>query len=424
MIPPLSLPSHLPEPPASRLAVRVTKDALRQIRGGHPWVFDASITSLSHEGEPGELAVVFGERREFVAIGLYDPASPIRVRVLHHGRPTTIDAAFWRTRLDAALARRAELVASASTTGWRLIHGENDGLPGVVIDRYDTTLVAKIYSEAWYPHLGDVLAAAVAGCAGAGLDVDRVVVRLSRQLRQGDTHGLVDGMVVLGSEPDGPVEFLENGLRFGADVIAGQKTGHFLDQRENRALVATLAQDREVLDVFACTGGFSVHAASGGAVGVTSIDLSHRSLDVAAENMARNAGLPRVAASRHELEVADAFGAMSRRVEAGERYDLVIVDPPSFAHNQRDRPGALDAYRRLATLGVELTAPRGMFVQSSCSSRVTAPEFRELVSEVVTASGRRWELRAETGHAADHPVGFAQGAYLKTMFCRLEPRRA
>ena len=373
-------------------------------------MFDASITQQNHEGDPGDLAVVFGERREFVAIGLYDPASPIRIRLLHTGAPVTIDAAFWRERVDAALARRSELVTSAGTTGWRLLHGENDGFSGLVIDRYDGTLVVKIYSEAWYPHLADVLDAVLDVTAAAGLAVERVVVRLSRQLRGRESYGLEDGSAVFGTAPEGPVPFLENGLRFEADVVAGQKTGHFLDQRDNRALVAAMGQDRRVLDVFACTGGFSVHAASGGATEVRSVDLSRRSLATAERNMEANRGLPRVAACHHEIEVGDAFDVMERLVAEEERYDLVIVDPPSFAHNRDDRANALDAYRRLAALGIELTAPRGTYMQSSCSSRIDAAEFGTLVREAVAKSGRRSQLRAETGHGVDHPVTFPQGA--------------
>ena len=135
------------------MAVRVTRDAQRQIRAGHPWVFDRAITSVSHDGTAGDLAVVFDADRAFVAIGLYDPDSPIRVRVLHHGRPTPIDAAFWAQRLGTALAHRRPLEESGDTTGYRVVHGENDGLPGLVIDRYDDTYVAKIYTAAWLPHL-------------------------------------------------------------------------------------------------------------------------------------------------------------------------------------------------------------------------------------------------------------------------------
>lgn len=379
-------------------------------------MFESSIRSTSHDGAPGDLAVVFGERREFVAIGLWDPASPIRLRVLHAGRPMTVDGAFWRARLSTALGRRMPLLADPATTGLRLVHGENDELSGIVVDAYGSTAVVKVYSEAWFPHLGDVLDALIDAATGVGLDLDRVVVRLSRNVAAGDTHGFTSGRVVLGTEPDGPVEFLENGLTFEADVLGGQKTGHFLDQRDNRARVRDLADGRRVLDVFACTGGFSVHAAAGGATEVTSVDLSRRSLATAEANRVHNLHVPEVRRARHDVIVGDAFDVMEDLVRRRSTFDLVIVDPPSFAQRERDRAGAIEAYGRLAELGLRLVADGGVSVQSSCSSRVSNEEFDEVLAAAAAGSGRSVEVFARTGHALDHPIGFPQGGYLKTAF--------
>lgn len=415
----LHLPD-LPRPASSRLAVRLTPDALRQVRGGHPWVFDSSVRSVNREGAAGDLAVVFGDRREFAAIGLWDPESPIRLRVLHHGRPVTIDSGFWRSRWASALGRRAGLLADPATTGLRLLHGENDGLPGLVADAYDTTVVVKVYSSAWLPHLVDVLGALSEAAIGAGLGLDRIVVRLGRNVARGETHGLADGDVVLGDPPPGPVRFLENGLTFEADVIGGQKTGHFLDQRDNRARVRDLSAGRRVLDVFACTGGFSVHAAAGGATEVTSVDLSRRSLATASANFAHNTGDEAVRRARHDVIVGDAFEVMEDLRRRRRRFDLVIVDPPSFAPRERDRTGAVEAYGRLAELGIGLVEPGGTYVQSSCSSRVTIDEFRGAVLGAADRSARGLTVLDETTHAADHPVAFPHGAYLKTLFARVD----
>lgn len=418
----MRLPSDLPTPSSRRLAVKVTPDALRHIRGGHPWVFESSIRSVGHEGAPGDLAVVFGDRREFVAIGLWDPDSPIRLRILHQGSPNTIDGAFWRARFATALGRRAALVASPATTGFRLVHGENDAMSGLVADVYGSTVVVKLYSAAWFPLLPEVLDALVDSISLVGLEVDRVVLRLSRNVQGIAGSGLRDGLVVLGDDPSAPVEFLENGLRLEADVIGGQKTGHFLDQRENRARVRDLAAGRTVLDVFACTGGFSLHAAAGGATDVTSVDLSRRSLATAEANFAHNADDPAVAAVTHRSVVGDAFEIMDDLGARRRRFDLVVVDPPSFAQKEQDRPGAVDAYGRLAALGLDLVADGGTYVQSSCSSRVSVDEFRSAVLGAASRSGRRVEITEETTHAADHPVGFAQGAYLKTLFASVGRR--
>ena len=171
----------LPAPSDRRLAVRVTPDALRRLRGGHPWLFEGSIRSVSHEGAPGDLAVVFDDDRQFVAIGLFDPSSPIRVKVLHQGKPTTIDPAWFRARLDAAVGRRAPLAhpepGEPATTAYRVVHGENDGLPGLVVDRYGHVLVVKLYSTAWVPHL-----AVVVPILRELVPVSSIVLRLARSL--------------------------------------------------------------------------------------------------------------------------------------------------------------------------------------------------------------------------------------------------
>lgn len=397
----------------------MTPDAIRQIRGGHPWVFDASIQSQSREGAAGDLAVIFDDRRKFVAVGLWDPDSTVRIMVLHHGRPRSIDGAFFAERIDAALARREDLFSSRRTTAFRCVHGENDGLGGLIVDRYEATLVIKVYSAAWLVHLPEILLALQASFEQRGVDVDRVVLRLSRRVQSLDTFGLADGDVIAGDAGSAPVVFLENGLRFEADVVAGLKTGHFLDQRENRLLVKSMSNHRRVLDVFACTGGFSLHAAAGGADSVLSVDINRRALDAAERNFALNAELPMVARCDHRTLAGDAFAVMQGLRSAGEQFDMVIIDPPSFASKQRDRPGAMAAYGRLTELGVALTRPRGLLVQSSCSSRVSAGEFRSVVIEAADATGTAFSILNETEHATDHPVGFAHGAYLTTIVGRV-----
>ncbi|MCB0954622.1 MAG: class I SAM-dependent methyltransferase [Ilumatobacter sp.] len=400
----------LPRPATTRLAVRLTPDALRRVRGGHPWVFADSITSVSRDGAPGDLVVVFGPDRAFAAIGLWDPASPIRIKVLHQGKPVTVDRAFWVARLAAALAVRQPLLAAGDTTGYRVINGENDGFPGLVLDAYDRTLVLKLYSAAWVPHLADVLPA-----VEAALRPSAVVLRLARQLDPADLHGLEEGDALVGVPPDGPVLFHERGLVFEADVVRGQKTGHFLDQRDNRALAGALAAGGRVLDVFASTGGFTVHAAAGGATEVMAVDLSAPTLAVAERNVAHNAHRPEVAACRVRPVVADAFDEMERLGRRGERFDLVVVDPPSFAQRQQQVPRALAAYARLTELAVRLVRPGGALLQCSCSSRVGADQFHAGVARAAARAGRPLTELRRTAHAVDHPVTFPEGAYLKAV---------
>ncbi|MCX6032180.1 MAG: class I SAM-dependent rRNA methyltransferase, partial [Chloroflexi bacterium] len=395
-------------------------------------------------GKPGDLAVIFDDYRRFLAIGLYDPTSPMRVRVLHHGAPAEIDRAWLADKLAAAVAWRATLPESG-TTGYRLVHGENDGLPGLVMDRYEATLVVKLYSLAWTPWLADLRAALGevwrAGVIAKSVVCDEaishmegiasrtplamtaapaVVLRLSRELERQPEHlyGLTDGMMLAGPPPDGPVQFSENGLRFEADVLHGQKTGFFFDQRDNRARVEKLAAGRRTLNVFAYSGGFSLYAARGGASEVTSLDASAPALAAAERNFALNRHLPAVAAARHSVLVADAFTALADLRQRGQRYDLVIVDPPAFAKRESEVSAAVQTYGRLTGLALGVLAPGGTLVMSSCSSRVSAPAFFTAVNRAATQAG--WPLIEldRTGHAIDHPVLFPEGAYLKCLFAQ------
>lgn len=394
----------------SRVAVRVAPDALRHVRRGHPWVFDGSVVSVRPEGATGDLAVIFDEDRSFAAIGLYDPDSPLRVRVLHHGAPTPIDGGFWRDRLRDALERRRVLIERADTDAYRWVHGENDGLPGLVVDRYGSTLVVKLDTAAWFAHLDDVVDALVEVASP-----ERVVLRLARSVHPepGDPG---DGEVLRGPPLGGAVPFTERGLRFVADVAEGPKTGWFLDQRDNRARVRRRAEGARVLDVFCSTGGFGVSAAAGGADLVHGVDLSAPALAAAQRNFDRNQHLPAVRAARRQFSHGDAFEVMGALVADRRRFDLVVVDPPSFASRARQVPDALRAYRRLATLALQLVEPGGQLVQSSCSSRVDATMLQGAVSEAADDVGVALDGAIMTGHGADHPVGFAEGAYLDTLY--------
>ena len=413
----------LPPVPERRLAIRITPDALRQVRSGHRWIYDKAIVSNSDEAAPsGSLAVIFDADRKFAAIGLWDPTSPIRVRILHVGKPLQIDAAFWRDVVVTAFDKRVSLGAH-STTGWRLIHGENDAMSGIVVDRYASTLVCKVYSECWLPHLNQVLDA-LAQVA----EPSRIVLRLGRLAAAStavQNAGLVDGEVVFGDPVDGPVPFLENGLRFTADVLDGQKTGHFLDQRDNRQHIRSHVESLSkpsisVLDVFSCTGGFSVYAAAGGATFVHSVDIAAPAIATAKSNMALNDDV--VSSATHKVTIGDAFEVMAELGAGGQTFDVVVVDPPSFASNASERNGAIRAYRKLADLATVLVAPGGHLLQASCSSRVTEDDLVATVRAAVRTHGRTASREQIFGHAIDHPVEFAQGQYLKAIALDLPGR--
>ncbi len=377
-------------------------------------MFDHSIVAESFIAHAGDLAVVFDADRKFAAIGLYDPTSPIRLKVLHHGKPITIDRAFWSARLASAMERRAPLVEKGDTTGYRVVNGENDGMPGLVLDRYDRTLVLKLYSAMWIPHLADLVPV-----IDDLFRPDALVLRLARNIPEELLHGLEEGDALIGVCPPDPILFLENGLTFEADVVHGQKTGHFLDQRDNRAFLGTLTEGARVLDVFASTGGFTVYAAAGGAREVMAVDLSEPTLAVVARNLHHNSERAAVRACDFRPTVADAFREMDRLGRKGQRFDVVIIDPPSFAQRQFEIDRAISAYSKLTDLGVRLVHPDGLLVQASCSSRVSAEAFHTAVTHSAARANRPLEEIRRTGHAIDHPVTFAEGAYLKAVFARV-----
>lgn len=396
---------------AQRLAVHLHPGAERAVMAGHPWVYAQGIRKQRHDGRAGDLAVIFDRKDRFLAIGLYDPMSPIRIRVLHRGRPQSIDEKWLLERLRLACQRRQALSSSPDTTAFRLVHGENDGLPGLVVDRYGRSVVIKLYTTAWLPHLDDVMDA-----LRALVGPHQIVLRLGRGVSISDESKRRDRQVLLGEDAAMPVVFRENGLLFEADLLRGQKTGFFLDQRENRARVERLASGRSVLNVFAYTGGFSVYAARGGARSVTSLDVSTPALAAAKRNFVHNRSETGVKSVRHEVAQGDAFRLLPEMRDSGRVFEMVILDPPSFAKAKSEVDRALRAYARIIRLGMDVLSDGGLLVAASCSSRITADRFGRLVQDTVTEARRTVRVLQQTGHPPDHPVGFPEGAYLKCIF--------
>jgi 23S rRNA (cytosine1962-C5)-methyltransferase len=396
---------------ATRLRLRLAAAAESIVRSGHPWVFSGSIQEANRAGQTGELAVIYDRNDKFLAVGLFDAESPIRVRILHVGKPQTIDPAWWDARLERALAVRRNLFDS-QTNGFRLIHGESDGWPGLVLDRYATTLVLKLYSAIWLSRLQEVFPLLIEKIA-----CERMVLRLSRNIQATaeNKFELRDGQLLFGSPPTAPVIFLENGIRFEADVLRGQKTGFFLDQRENRAEVEKLSRGKKVLNAFSFSGGFSVFAARGGAKSVTDLDISAHALAAAERNVALNKNIPSVAACRHEAVQADAFEWIER---TSARFDLIVLDPPSLAKRESERAAAIRAYEKLNSFGIMRLSPGGILVAGSCSAHVSSQEFFDAVRRAGVKSGRRFSELKTKLHPPDHLAGFKEAEYLKVIYLR------
>ncbi len=401
-----------------RLAVCVRAKAIPMLKRGHPWLFEDSASKITAGGKPGDVAVMYDPDGKILGAGLYDPDSVLRVRILQTSKtlPPVGDDLFRLLVQNAAALRFGQI--PPRTTAWRLINGESDGFPGMVADRYANTLVLKFYSSAFVPWAGNI--------ANVFFDADSSlangVIRLSRSI---ENEPFVRSFLPEGSSTvfsrsgapfDVPVRFQENGLTFEADVIRGQKTGFFLDQRDNRAEAGKLAADCRVLNVFSFSGGFSLYAARGGAKSVCSIDADPHAMEACERHFKLNSQTPSVAACSHEAIIGDAFEAMSDLAKKKRKFDLVIVDPPSFAKSAAERSGALHSYARLARLADSLLKTRGTLMFASCSSRVNSDDFFQCV--LANCHVREWR---RTAHAVDHPAKFAESSYLKCLYAEKMP---
>jgi 23S rRNA (cytosine1962-C5)-methyltransferase len=384
------------------MKARLYPRAEKAVRGGHPWVFAESIQEVNREGEAGEAVAVYDRSDRLLAVGLYDPDSPIRLRVVHVGSPARLDRSWWWRAAEQARDARSG-VFSEKTNGARCIHGENDGFPGLVADCYADTMVVKLYSAIWLPRWQEVQSV-----LREVFQPRHLVLRLSRNLvGRASAHSIREGFV--GGVGEAVVVFQENGIRWEADVLRGQKTGFFLDQRENRERVEQMAEGRDVLNLFSFSGGFSLYAARGGASQVTDVDISAHALESARRNYALNADFNQ---TPHVTIQADVFEWLRT---PGGGYDLVITDPPSLAKRERERAGALVAYRKLNEAALRRVRPGGILLAASCSAHVRDDEFCAVIRDVARASGRNFGERWVSGHAADHPARFPEAKYLKAL---------
>jgi 23S rRNA (cytosine1962-C5)-methyltransferase len=405
----MAITNKISIPKPKRLAVKLSVIGERSVRSGHPWIFSESIEKVNFEGASGDIAIIFSHtKNKVIGVGLYDPDSPIRIKMLHSGGGASIDSDFFSERIHTAYARRINLFET-HTNSYRLLFGENDGFPGFIADVYDRVLVVKLYSEIWLPYLDEILKVLieVSGCNSS-------IIRLSRKLQTSTKCSFNDGDILFGELTNEVVEFVEHGVHFSANVIKGHKTGYFLDHRANRKLVGDLSEGKEVLDVFSYAGGFSVHALAKGAKEVTSLDISKQALEVAFYNGKLNPykGL-------HKTIAGDAFEEMNKLIKDKKKFDIVVIDPPSFAKNLKEIEVAKKKYMQLAILGEQLCRKGGMLVLASCSSRISSETFFEINKVALTNQLRKFSVHLTTGHDIDHPIGFPEGAYLKCGYYKL-----
>ncbi len=396
----------------SSLRLRISQKAETILRGGHPWLFSDSIRDQNRPGSVGELAIIYDRKDRFLGMGLFDPEGPIRMRMLHTGKPQKVDRTWWQQHLTTTLDRRRNLFDSR-TNGYRLCNGESDGWPGLVLDRYDSTLVLKIYTTVWLSRLNEIVE-----LLAEQVPHERLILRLSRNIQE-KALPFTEGQILRGPAPVEPVVFLESGIRFEVDPVRGQKTGFYLDQRENRRIVESLSAGRRVLNAFSFSGGFSLYAARGGAVSVTDLDISPHALASSDRNFALNLNDAAIHRCRHESVKTDVFDWLASPVASPQSFDLIILDPPSLARRESEREQAIRAYGRLVQSAIKLLAPKGILVACSCSAHVSTPEFLEAVRNAGAQSGRAFTELQTTGHAADHPATFPEANYLKAIYLGL-----
>ena len=386
-----------------RLIVKAGRE--KSLRHRHPWIFSGAVERLEGKPASGDTVGVYAKDGAFLARAAYCAESQIRARAWSFEPEEAIDETFLRKRLAAAIARRATL--RPGSNAMRLVHGESDGLPGVVVDRYADVAVVQLLSagaERWRAFWGPAIAEAA--------NVRAVYERSDVEVR--GLEGLPPRVGPLLGDAPAAVRIEEDGIAYEIDVARGQKTGFYLDQRENRALAATLAMGREVLNCFCYTGGFSLAALKGGASRVTSLDTSEEALAAARRNQELNA----LDASKSEWLAADVFAHLRKLRDQGKRFGLIVLDPPKFAPTEKHVPNAARAYKDINLWAMKLLAPGGHLLTFSCSGAVGPDLFRKIVAGAAADARVDLQVHRSLEASPDHSasIHFPEGEYLKGLW--------
>ena len=375
----------------------------------HPWIFSGAIAKTEGTLQEGDIVKVYSADRQFLAIGHYQIGS-IAVRILSF-EDTVIDHNFWRTRITEAYRKRRSLGLTDSQTNnvFRLIHGEGDNLPGLVVDIYANVAVTQFHSVGMYLERENI-AKAIVEVLGNQITAiydkseSTLPFKAAIEPKNGYLYGQAKSFIAL-----------ENGLKFNVDWLEKQKTGFFIDQRENRSLLEKYARDKSVLNMFCYTGGFSFYAMRGGAHSVHSVDVSARAIELARQNVELNfPGDP-----RHEAFAEEAFRFLEHSYD---KYDLIILDPPAFAKHQNVLNNAIQGYKKLNRKGIEVIKPGGIIFTFSCSQVMTKELFRQTVFTAAANTGRKVSILHQLTQPADHPINIyhPEGEYLKGLVLYVE----
>jgi 23S rRNA (cytosine1962-C5)-methyltransferase len=389
--------------------VRLKKGKEKRILLGHPWVYCTDIEVLRGPADPGDIVLLENHRGKPLALGYYNPNSVIAVRVLTQNPKERIGRDFFLHRIRQALELRLKLFREATTNAFRVVFAEADLLPGLIVDRFASLLVVQFLTLGMERRKGDIVEALEVLLHPGGIyERSDVEVRKKEGLEE------CAGWILPGGSPE--VIIKENGLAFFVDVARGQKTGYFLDQRENRLSLRRYVQGARILDCFSYTGGFAIHAAAFGAREVLGLDISESAVALARENARLNRLEDRV-----RFEVADVFEALRELLRKGERFDLVILDPPAFVKGKEALEGVLRGYKDINLLAMKLLVPSGILVTCSCSYHLSEELFLEVLQKASQDAGRRLQILERRGQAQDHPVlvGYPESWYLKCFILRV-----
>lgn len=388
------------------LSIYLKEGRERPVLNGHPWIFSGAIEKSEGEHDSAGIVDVYGFHKNWIARGLYSPKSQIRVRVLTW-KPEALDFDFFARRISQARDAKHDYLA-AMTNAYRLVNGEGDFLPGLIVDRYSDYFVCQFFTAGMDLFKPEITAVIEDLFKGKG-----IFEKSEGRVR--DEEGLAASTGVLaGDPPPDSILIEENGFKFLLDVRRGQKTGFFLDQRDNRAFLSTLTRNKTVLNAFAYSGAFSVYACGGGAKEVVSIDSSRPALELAEQNLALNG----FAALGSELLKGDAFAYLK---ECGRTFDVIVLDPPSLAHKRSDVAAATGGYKFLNLHALKDLNPGGLLLTFSCSQHLSMELFQKVVFGAAVDAGRKVSLVRRLGQPIDHPVSLhhPEGEYLKGLAVRV-----
>lgn len=379
----------------------------KPLEGFHPWVFSGAIDQIEDDYKVGDLVKVFSSQGRFLGTGYLNPRSQIAIRMLTFTEER-VDEDFFRKRIQNALGLRTSYI-SGDTTAYRLIHSEGDFLPGLIVDRYSEYLVMQVSTagmEQWKHLFVDILQKQTG--------VRSIFEKNDSDWREWEGLEKITGKLA-GEEPPSFVEIKENGLNFVVNVQEGQKTGFFLDQRDNRALIGRLAKGKRVLNCFAYTGGFSVYAAKGGAAETVSVEVSDEALNTARVNFERN----QIPLDHHQFVCEDVFDYLR---SSRQEFDLIILDPPAFCKSKQQIMQATRGYKDINLFAMKRLTPGGLLYTASCSSHIDPLLFQKIVFGAAKDARKNLRILARTSHPVDHPVSIyhPEGEYLKGLLCEAD----